>query len=290
MAQLIQAIKRRDYQELRGPGGEVPFNQSKAKHAVKSAWHYWMKYENPDRPADKETDNMLRGSLVHEMALEGVEPEQLVAVFDGQRRGKAWDNHKLKCEREGLLAITSESGTINYRDLMGATAAAKEALHEQGADADPECAVLFQMHGLWCKALLDKLSSDNVIFDLKVTEYIEEREFLNQALKPDFQYDYQIAWYERAVMEAFDLQTPPQHVFICVQPTYPYEWNVHTLCREAVDMAHKKIERSIKNLVNAVTNKDWTHPKRTPNVLVPALYHYENAGEYQGAVSKGDAE
>lgn len=272
-ARLIQGITREEYIALVDDDGNPLENQSKAKSAIKSAWHYFMKEMNPSRPEREETDNMLRGTLVHEFALED---KRRWATFEGTRRGRPWDNFQLKCERENLLSITKESGTINERDLLGCTASAKEALAEFGADADEECAVVFEQHGMNCKMLIDKLSVDGTIYDLKVTPYISKKQFEYNAFKPDFRYDFQSAWYTEGLRQALNLPMEPKLVFITIDPKYPYEWDAHQLHGQANDIARADIEKALNNLKEARETGDWSHKKRTPHLIVPPLSFFND--------------
>jgi len=268
--QFFQGITREDYVSLCCEDGELLENQSKAKSAIHSAWKYWMDHMNPDRPMDGPTDYMVRGSLVHEIALED---KKNFASFDGARRGRKWEDFKLKCEKEDLLPVTKDSGIINERDLLGCAASVKEAMEELGAGEDQECAIVFEQNGIKCKALLDKLSHDLVIHDLKVTDKIGKDEFMYHAF--DLGWDYQAVWYKRSVKAMFDLPHDPEFYFVTVQPTYPYEWSYHVLHGNALDVAERRVDKSLENLRVARETGDWSHVKRTANLVDAPLKFYD---------------
>jgi len=264
--ELIQAISRDDYVALKGPDGIELERQSNAKHAADSAWHYYMHCMNPDRPKRNETDYMLRGTLVHEVALED---KIRFASFNGTRRGKAWENFKLKCEHENLISVSEDSGTINRRDIMGAAESVKRALEELGADADSECAAVFEQEGLYCKALLDSVSTDLAIYDIKVTDKIGKTAFGYHAF--DMGYDFQCVWYKRGLKQAVGMMDEPMMVFITVEPTYPYDWNWHILEGNGLEIAEKRVDRAVENLRTARETGCWDHEEREVNVIVPSL-------------------
>lgn len=83
-------------------------------HSTSPYEYHWRR----ERETDEETDAMRLGSAVHTAVLEPDKFEGSVAVFDGTRRGKAWEEFKAEHDGKTLLTPTQHERAVNIRDYV----------------------------------------------------------------------------------------------------------------------------------------------------------------------------
>ena len=74
---------------------------------------YYEIFEARTQPPEPPTDNLLFGTCIHTLTLEGVESTMIeipegVLTSNGQRRGKAWDEFEASCAERKLIPLKSD--------------------------------------------------------------------------------------------------------------------------------------------------------------------------------------
>lgn len=216
----------------------VPVRFSRLKHMGRSPAHYRYAIEHgsPDSPA------MRGGRIVHALLLGGIEN---LIVWDGSRRGKAWETFEL--EHEGEDIITASELDAGHR----IAAAVRE--HEEAMrllDGQHEVEIEWTIAGRQARARLDVLAHDYVT-ELKVTGDGQPEHFQRTALR--LGYPAQLAWYMdgatlatgRAMKRAYivEVESKPPHVVTPLRltenaityglKTYRKWWEQLRVCEES---------------------------------------------------------
>lgn len=140
--------------------------------------------DNP-RPSTASQDF---GTAAHTFILEPQKFDDEVAVWQGTRRGKAWDNFKLR--NENRLIITSSEHLILER--MGNRFREHPLTKDINRNALVEQSGVWDVDGVRCKGRLDILWGNRVI-DLKTTRHDNIEDFVRDAEK--YGYLHQLAFY-----------------------------------------------------------------------------------------------
>jgi hypothetical protein len=247
----------------------------------KSPLHYYDWATGPDR--DK-TEPMREGSLFH-MALH--EPEKFARTVvtipkmplrSAQNRSDFCDavsnlvgqtiidnggdadalreSVHSQCEAFGLLVMTNESlATMRamVRSLNMPCHRLARSIVSRGAK---ELELRWTDHetGVPCKALIDSWDIQyGILSDLKRTDSITKHEWKRKVLTMG--YDYQIAWYRRALRSAGHDNIVPS--FVCASPERPYPWAVYSLPEERLDYCDNQHSIYLQVLADCMASGEW---------------------------------
>lgn len=199
-----------------------PLHFSQLKWMGKSPAHYRYALTAPFAA----TPAMKLGTLVHQRVLGGPEP----IVFEGDRRGKAWDNFKAEHEEDEIYTSVEmeKAEEIAFAVLASPFAELLEkAEKERVLDwriADRPCAGRIDAYG------------ERFIADLKTTSCSEPGKFPRDAMHRG--YLAQLSWYAHGLAYN-EGPFPTDHYLLAVETTPPYPVVLYRATPRAIDAGEK---------------------------------------------------
>jgi len=223
----------------------------------KSAYTYWAKHLNPDRPKKDATDAMILGSAFHTLILEPNKFGNIYAVMPEKKllRDVGREEYDLNESRINAIKQNLAKNTIisltDYNNLI----AMKERLKSKDnamsliEDAPIENSFFWrdEHSGLLLKARPDILH-DNMIVDLKTCSDASPRAFQAEMVK--YGYHIQGAMIRDAV-ERLEGRRINKFINICVETKYPYNTAIYIIDEFALDEGHMKYKQLCVDLKNA---------------------------------------
>lgn len=200
----------------------TPVRFSNLKHFARSALHF----QHSIREPLEATPAMRIGTLVHQIVLGGAPP----LVWDGTRRGKAWDEFKAaNCGRE----IFTQSELERARAV--ASAVLENFIAEPYLIGTTEKRIVWGNGDVPCAGTPDVVGADFVA-DLKTTSDASPNKFRWQALQ--MAYHAQLAWY-RDGLEMGGHATVSRCIIVAVETKAPYGVTVHELSTGAIESGRR---------------------------------------------------
>lgn len=212
---------------------------SRLRLMAKSPAHYKAADEFPR----EDTLAMRIGRLIHAMVLGGT-----YHVWDGTRRGKAWDEFE-------VAHLGEEIVTRSEVETAEPVAAAVIAHFGASAllDGDRERRVEWALAGRSCAGRLDVLGA-GFITDLKTTTNAEPGWFTRHAI--GMGYHAQLAWYRDGV-EAAGLPMPERVYVVAVETKPPYVVTPLELTDRAIDMGRRTYRLWFERLLVCEKSDFW---------------------------------
>jgi len=207
---------------------------------AKSPAHYRYYLEH----GTEETAAMRLGTAVHRLVLGGPP----VHCFDGERRGKKWEEFRDNLPGQLIL---------NAREYDCARAIASAVKREAGELLDGcvcEAAIDWEFFGRPCRSTLDAFKSDAII-ELKVSMTADPRYFWLHMAKQHW--DAQLSFYERALMHATGDDGKRDLYIIAAEPKPPYPVTMFRLPEEARQLGRKKLHAWMEQLLACEKNDYW---------------------------------
>lgn len=198
---------------------DVPVRFSRLKHMAQSPAHYLASLE--DR---RDTGPMLFGRACHSAVLGGS-----FAVYDGERRGKAWESFKAEHDGEDIITATEHDRVRRVADAVAAHPLAARLL-----TGDRELPIAWERQGRACSSRLDCLGASWVA-DLKTSNTSEPNRFGRMAIRMG--YHAQLAWYQDAAR--FIGRAAPDAFLVAVETSAPYAVTVMQLTSRALEEGRK---------------------------------------------------
>jgi len=245
--QILRSITFLAYQLI---AGHVNF--SSLKPLDKSGRHY----QAALLAERHETDALALGSAVH---LAVLEPERFstdVVVFDGTRRGKAWDEFQSANEGKTIVKPDTFAQVIAIRDSILSHPVAGPLFAAPGENelsltwTDPAT-------GIDCKARLDRLAAiagRPTIIDIKTTRDASPRKF--GAASFDLLYHAQIGGCYRRGYEVISGKIA-DCVIVAAETSAPYTVAVYQLSDELMDLGLAKYNELLAKLSYCRENNDF---------------------------------
>ena len=214
---------------------------------------------NPDcKPeVDKKFDP---GQVAHGLFLEGID-KAVVLDFDDWRKKEAKELRD-QARAEGKVPLL----THQYGEVTDMVKAASIALNESEIagifdDGDAEMTYVWQDGGVWCRALLDKISkSRQFCLDYKTTgNSANPEDFIRQILNHG--YDIQASFYSRGVKAITGAD--PAFIFLVQEDKPPYLCSFIALSPAFMEMANQKVIRGMDLWRSCMASGEWAgYPKR----------------------------
>lgn len=226
------------------------------KYIARSPAHYLhaLTSERPDTAA------MRLGRLVHTRVLGG----DAVAVYDGERRGKAWLEYATANEGREIVTIKEYDAAAPIADAVLRNADARELI----IDAAHETQVSWSSAGRACTGRLDVLG-DTYVADLKTTNDASPAGFARQAYRMG--YHAQLAWY-------CDGAKRPDAYLIAVESSAPYPVTVMQITPAMLDEGRRQYRTWFELLRNCEDSNQWPEYAQTVVPLdVPGWIELEEA-------------
>jgi len=162
-------------------------------------------------------------------AVDSIVYERPYVVFDGVRRGKAWDAFQVGHEGIEVFSVsevdtaTEMAAAVGRHDKAMAILRAPERSHQKRFE--------WEWLGMRCAGTPDTFGP-GLIADLKTTRDAHPDRFQRQALW--YSYHAQLAWYANGLRIA-GLSDPAAHYLIAVESAPPYPVTLHSLTPRLID-------------------------------------------------------
>ena len=220
---------------------------SHLKEIIRSPYHYWARYINPDRKPVEPTAAMQLGTLVHTAVLEPDELLQRYAVAP-DRRTKAGKEQAERIAAEGLEPVSEADMALalgmaaSVRNHPAASALLAHGKAEQSFWWDD------LQTGLRCKCRPDWYQGSTIV-DLKTCTDASPAAFASSVAK--FNYHIQAAHYMTGLHGA------GRFVFIAVEKTAPYAVAVYELDHAAMALGRTMRENAMDVLATCKAADLW---------------------------------
>lgn len=223
---------------------------SGAKHLLRSPAHYLAARAAPHEPSAA----MKLGTVVHTLVLEPEKAVHEIAVapkFDRRTSLGRAAADEFEAAAGGKLIIDEGSYDIARRiaDRVRAHPLIKTDLDQDGVS---ELTMLWNQHGVPCKARVDRLSGFTML-DVKTCKDASPSGFAKQIGK--FKYHMQHAHYANGFREihGWDLD---RFVFIAVETDPPFEVGLYSISPRSLQSGRALIERAAVAYKRAMDTKD----------------------------------
>lgn len=247
------------------------WNWSLLKEGKKSARHIAHRKAQPR----EDTTSLKVGRAAHTAILEPHKFEAEFAVWDGDRRGKAFAAFAEQHPEQTILRLTEYEACLGMRNAVRAHPVASGLL----ARGDAEVALLWtdEETGLACKARIDWLGDDCLV-DLKTTSDVEPIRFGITAGRMG--YHGQLAFYLRG-LKAKGLELPAK--IVAVESAAPHDVAVFALSEDDLWLGDCEVSRLLKLVAECKERNEWpgSCPGETPLIL-PAWMFKQAADEDDG--------
>lgn len=222
---------------------------SHLKQMAKSPAHFRYASTTTDR---SDSPAMRLGRIVHAMVLGGAD----LVVYDGERRGKAWQEFAAEHDGREIVTQAEVSRALPIVHSVMRDPVAIDWL-DPATNAEPirEQRILWTLDGRACSSTPDHLDLEGgVIVDLKTTQTADPVRFSRLALA--MHYHAQLAFYQAAVEAAHGVRCE-QLVLVAVETTAPYCVSVHRLTPQAIEEGHKLCRLWLERLAVCEASDAW---------------------------------
>lgn len=236
----------------------------------RSPAHFRWAQENK-RP---ETDAMVKGSLVHLLALEPdkFDDEYVQMPTDIKvKRGKAWDEFSAQNQDKIILSATQLSDAKLIAETVMANPVAASII-EQAVAIEESVFAEDMKTGVMCKCRPD-IRIDGALYDLKTSRNAAAGSFA--ASVRSFRYHVQSAYYtDLCNLHDLDIE---RFGFIVVDTDWmPYQCTVfHSLETEAVELGRAEYRENLDRYSECLETNDWPGYPDEYDYLALAGYGYD---------------
>lgn len=250
MSELILGMPFDEYRALPG------HNFSSLKNLAKSPLKYQHALQNPMQP----TPAMELGSAVHCAVLEPHAFQQRYGLFDGTKRGAAWENWQHS--NPGRIALKPDA----WEDVLAMQAMVANVFPLRKGEA--ETTVTFDVFGEPCKGRIDWLH-DDYLLDLKTCADCSPTGFGNASAR--YMYHAQMAWYRQGVYKATGEWLDA--IIVAIENKAPFECAVYRLSEEALEYGWQECEELMQKLTHCRELDHWQGAVQGVQVLdLPGWY------------------
>ena len=213
-----------------------------------------------DHPAARKPAYVI-GGAIHCAVLEPGQFDSRYAVFDGTRRGKAWDEWQLENPgKESLKPNELASIQAAAKAVHGHRVAAGVLL---GGRVEEPVTWIDSATGLACKGRIDYIRPDCVV-DLKSARDVAPRRFARAAA--EYLYHGQLAWYHDGAIAAGKVPANAQPPYcVAVQSDEPYDVAVYQINLIDLDVGRQLCRDLLRKLVECAAADYW--PGVAPDLL-----------------------
>lgn len=231
-----------------------------------------------------ETTRAMRiGTAVHRSVLGGTP----VQVFDGQRRGKAWDEFRVMHAGEEILTAGEYDTARAIADAVKSDASAMAVFDGCSLETHIEWSFM----GRRCSSTPDAYNARRVV-ELKVSATSNPRWFWRHMDRQHW--DAQLSFYEMALASASavdGLQSPARDlIIVAVEPKPPYPVTVLHLPNEARMMGRKKVVSWFELLLQCERENYWPAYADKPVRLAAPEWIAEQSDEEENSEDACESE
>lgn len=222
-------------------------NQSSLKHMVVSAKKYKHMLNR-----EYSSSAMAIGSAVHTAILEPSEFESKYSVYDGTRRGNAWDEFKNTHSDSDILTQTEMSTVENIVSAVKSHQCAMKYM--LGGDAEVTIVFIEPSTGIKCKARLDYIDKAYRFFtDLKTTRDVSHDFFQRQIAQ--LQYHFQFGFYRMGLHILTGVWVPAK--CIAAQNCEPFDVVPYNISSAAMDKGASMVLDCLHTLKTCIESDTW---------------------------------
>ena len=188
-----------------------------------------------------------RGRIVDTAVLGGEQP----TVYDGTRRGKAWDAFQAEHPGADIVSATE------YADAQPIIASLTERPEHRAAleilrSGRVKERLFFEWLGRPCSGEPDV--AGEFLVDLKTTRNAQPDAFKRDALR--YGYHAQLAWYRLGLILS-GTQPPAQCYIVAVETAAPYPVTVLRLTERTIDMGERLCRTWLERLIACESANQW---------------------------------
>jgi exodeoxyribonuclease VIII len=214
---------------------------------------------------------MEMGTALH-LAL--LEPEKLHDVIlaipddvlnkDGHKKGNPWTYFQKANPGRILLKADELANLFNAVESVKSHPAAGPLI---AAKAIVEQPITWQLHGIDCKAIPDKVIPGHAIVDVKSTCVVQPKKFQRQA--EDLLYDVQACFYRDGVLEVYAERLP--FVFVAVEVEPPFRVRAYQAPDDWFVSGYSIISDVIQEYERRMAENDWNDVEDREFVLLEKM-------------------
>jgi PDDEXK-like domain of unknown function (DUF3799) len=259
------------------PCASPSFSQSLGKILLeKSPLHAWYAHPrlNPDFVAEDPVENRIYdlGNASHLLMLgRGREIVELPNEFADWRKDKPKEL-RAAAHKEGKLAVLSK--TYDRAERMVLAGQEQLALMPPPANelfnttGNSEVCAIWKEGGLWCRQLIDWLSSDGtIVADYKTTDMSCAPQLLGKKMQVD-NWPIQAAMAERGLAQVLPLTAGiRRYFFVAQETTQPYALSVAELTEGHLERGRMQLELAIDIMRSCMKHNRWPGYPRA--IIVP---------------------
>lgn len=227
-------------------------NYSSARNLLKSPKHFQAALNRKFEPSRE----MVIGSAVHSIVLEGKQPSYIVRPADLDLRtkeGKAWrDKHA------GMEIVTQEDHDI----VLKAAAAVRDSLDAQyllKLCPHREIGIVQSYESVPLKGRLDAYGHDEagkpIVLDLKTTSSADPEDFGRKVFS--LKYAAQCAWYQSLLALELGLEEPPAWFWMVVETQEPFDVVLYQPPEEALEIGRAQMKHCIDTYKTCLATGKW---------------------------------
>lgn len=233
-------------------------NQSTLKHGCGDKGTMLALKAALDRGPDEPTPALQLGSLIHACILE---PDSL------EERYYAWDKSdahgsskagiaekKAAYKAAGDRTVVLKSDYEKARQISILLDQTPHAMNLLDPDLIHECAVIWQVGDIWCKALIDGYLPGRWIVDIKTTRDASPQGFQRSIAR--YGYHIQAAFYQAAIGAMTDDVALPYYI-IALETSDPPQLAVYHMSDEAIDIGRQEYRRLLDEYAACKRHDIW---------------------------------
>lgn len=220
----------------------APVRFSRLKYIAQSPAHYIHEVTNPRGPSVA----MRRGSYTDALLFETT---AAWAVFEGSRRGKAWDAFELANTTKQTITQAEVEPCMEMARSLRRNREAMELL----GDGVRQQTLGWKFLGRECAGTPDVRNASRVV-DLKTTRSADPRRFVRDGLFRA--YHAQLAWYLDAV-SLCGVGKPSEAYIVAVESTPPHPVTVLRLTDNAIDAGRRACRLWLERLIACEQADHW---------------------------------
>lgn len=241
-------------------------NYSAAKSLLRSPKHFQAALNRKFEPSRE----MLIGTYVHEIVLEGKTPSYIVRPADIDLRtkdGKAW---KEKNTGREILSPDEDSAV---RSAAAAVKASADAQYLLNLCPNREHGIVQQYGGVDIKGKLDAYGQDeagkSIVLDFKTTSNADPEEWGRRSF--GLRYPMQTSWYQSLLALELGLDEPPVYFWLVVETQEPYDVVIYQPPDEALEIGRAQMKHCIDTYKTCKDTGKWPgYSKGIINLDVPS--------------------
>lgn len=222
----------------------------------KTARHAWMAH--PRLNPDHEEENKLAfdiGHAAHALMLEGEDGVEIIEA-DSYRTKAAKEARDAAYAAGKTPLLPHQAAEVRTMVVVGQAQLADHA-EASGAfeNGKPEQTLVWQEHGIWCRARLDWLPANGTVFyDYKTTTDANPDAWQRRAF--ELGADLQAAFYRRGIRAVLGIDNP-QFRFVVQEKTVPYALSVVELTPAALALGDAKVHMAIETWRQCFMSNCW---------------------------------